>query len=220
MKVSKIQLALCCTVVSALAVEPTAVLFQNDDVKVIRALEKAHVKGNFHEHKPNRVMVYLGSGKQRFEYQDGRKAQEFDWKPGQVVWSPAEGMHSPEVVSDEPFNILEVELKKPGSGKSSAGAKDAVKLDGEHYKLELENDQVRVLRLRLSAHESTKVVEQSRNAVLVFLTDQDTKMTDAAGKSQTAKHKAGEAVWAAPGSMKIENSGGAPLEIIVVEVKS
>src|ERR1700712_3201351 len=142
MRMLKLQLLVCCgTAVGAFAVEPSAPLFQNDDVRVIRALEKAHVKGAFHEHKPNRVMVYLQAGKQRFEYQDARKPQVFDWKAGQVVWSPAEGMHSPEVTGDEPFNIVEVELKKPGAA-SPAGAHDVLTVDKKHYKVELENDQV------------------------------------------------------------------------------
>ena len=53
-------------------VEPSADLFENDQVKVVRAMEKPGAKGKFHEHKLNRVMVYLQSGRQRFEYQDGR----------------------------------------------------------------------------------------------------------------------------------------------------
>jgi len=227
MRTSKVRLLACCAAAvcaliagSGIPVEPGAPLFQNDDVRVIRALEKAHVKGNFHEHKPNRVMVYLQAGKQKFEYQDGRKAQVLDWKPGQVVWSPAEGMHSPEVISDEPFNIVEVELKKPPAGKSASVPRDSVKLDAAHHTVELDNDQVRVVRVRLAAHESTPMIEHPRNAVLIFLTDQETKTTDATGKVETSKHKAGEAVWALPGTMKMENAGNAPLEMVVVEVKS
>src|SRR4051812_27475467 len=93
------------------AAEPSAKLFENDQVNVVRALEKPHVKGKFHEHKTNRVMIYLQSGSQRFEYQDGKKPERFDWKAGQVKWSPASGMHAPETVTDGPFNIIEIELK-------------------------------------------------------------------------------------------------------------
>ena len=114
--ISKVQLVLfCATAMGLFAVEPSATLLENGDVKVVRALEKAHVKGSFHDHKVNRVMVYLQDGSQRFEYQDGRQPRVFDWKAGQVVWSPAEGMHSPEVISDAAFNIIELELKKPGA---------------------------------------------------------------------------------------------------------
>ena len=188
----------------ASAVLPSATLFDNDEVKVIRALERPHVKGSFHEHKVNRVMIYLESGKQRFEYKDGRKAAEFDWKPGQIDWSEPDGIHSPEVVTDEPFNIVEMELKKPGG---AAIKKDGLTADPKHYKLEFENSQVRVLRLKLGPHEETPSVERSNNTVAVFLTDGD-------------NHKMGDAVWETPGSAKIENTGSAPLEVVLVELKN
>ena len=200
--ISKVQLLFCCgAALGAIAVEPGATLFENNDVKVIRALEKAHVKGKFHEHTSNRVMVYLQNGTQRFEYQDARKPAVFDWKAGQVVWSPPEGMHSPEVTGNEPFNIIEVELKKP-AGKP---AHDAAKLDGKHIKVELENDQVRVLRATLGPHESAPVPD-SHNRVAIFLTD-------------AANHKAGDAVWETAADEKIDNSGDKPLEMVLVELR-
>lgn len=195
------------------AVEPSASLFENADVKVVRALEKVHVKGSFHEHKINRVMIYLQNGKQRFEYQDGRKPVVFDWKAGQIDWSVPEGIHSPEVIGDEPFNIVEIELKKPGGGA-------VTKVDAKEFHLELENPQVRVFRLKLAAHQATPAVEFKHNVVAVFLSEQELKVTDAAGKAETVKHKLGDAVWEAPGTRKIENVGAAPAEIVLVEVRN
>src|SRR4051794_30828172 len=115
----------CVTALAAATAEPSAKLFENDQVNVVRALEKPHVKGKFHEHKTNRVMIYLGSGSQKFEYQDGRKPGNFNWKAGEVKWSVADGMHSPEVTTNEPFNIVEVEVKKAGgTPKKVTGAQD------------------------------------------------------------------------------------------------
>ena len=217
--ISRVQLVLfCAATIGLFAVEPSATLLENGDVKVSRALEKAHVKGSFHEHKTNRVMVYLQSGRQRFEYQDGRQPQVFDWKAGQVVWSPSEGMHSPEVVSDDPFNIIEMELKKPGAGKAVSGPHDALKIDGKQYKLEFENDQVRVVRLKLGPHEATPVIERSRNSVAIFLTDAALRTTDSKGVVASVTHKAGEAVWETPVTQKVENVSDVPLEMVLVEL--
>ena len=204
----------------AFALEPSAALFENDSVKVTRALEKAHVKGSFHEHKLNRVMVYLESGRQRFEYQDGRQPAVFDWKAGQVVWSPSEGMHSPEVVSDDPFNIIEIEVKKPVGGNVVTAGQDALKVDGKHYKLEFENDQVRVLRMTLGARQSTPMIEESRNRVAVFLSDQEIRTTDLKGAVETATHKRGEAIWQAAKAEKMENAGDGQPEMVLVELKN
>ncbi len=183
---------------------PSASLFENNDVKVTRALEKAHVKGSFHEHKVNRVMVYLQDGRQRFEYQDGRAPAVFEWKAGQVVWSVPEGMHSPEVVSDDAFNIVEIELKKPGVAVVALKKPSA-----KYFKVEFENNQVRVLRLKLGPHQSTPAMTRDHGAVAVYLTDQE-----------STPHKAGDAVWETPGNWKVENAGGKPLEMILVELRN
>jgi hypothetical protein len=205
---------------AALPVEPGGPYFENDQVKVFRALEKAHVKSKFHEHKVNRVMVYLQSGRQSFEYQDGRKPQVFDWKAGQVVWSPADGMHSPEVLSDLSFNIVEVELKNAGSSKPITSRLDPVKIDPKHYKVEFENNQVRVTRVRVGAHESIPMNEQPLNRVTVFLTDQVDRITDSNGKIDTVRHKAGEVTWGTPTAHKEENLGDETFEVMLVEIKS
>jgi uncharacterized RmlC-like cupin family protein len=213
------SLLVCCATFAAAPVEPNATLFENDQVKVVRALEKAHVKGSFHEHKMNRVMIYLQPGGQRFEYQDGRKPEVFDWKAGEVKWSPASGMHSPEVISDAPFNIVEVELKNPGTGKAITTSLDPVKIDPKHYKVEFENDQVRVLRVSIGAHQTAPNHEHMLNRVTVYLTDQDFRVTTADGKVDSVQHKAGEAAWGTPVIHKEENASDKPFEVIVVEIK-
>ena len=191
----------CSAFAAVIATQPSTTLFENDQVKVSRALERAHVKGGFHEHKPNRVMVYLQDGQQRFEYQDGRKPAVFNWKAGQVVWSPAEGMHSPEVTGDNPFNIIEVELKHPGPGTAFKG-----KIDAKHLTVEFENPQVRVLRLKLAPHEKVKLAGET-NAVAIYLTD-------------TAGHKNGEALSEPAGPGVEENGGTQPEEMIIIQLKS
>ena len=212
------------TTVVAQAVEPSATLFENDQVKVVRALEKAHVKGKFHDHSLNRVMVYLEYGRQRFEYQDGRQPEVFDWTAGQVKWSPAEGMHSPEVVGDDPFNIIEVVLKKlaaGGSGVAGAGGDtlDPVHIDPKHYKIEFENDQVRVLRVKIGGHETTPMHDHLLNRVTVFLSDQNFSVTTADGKVDSVQHKAGDVAWGTKVTHREQNLSDQAFEAVVVEVK-
>jgi uncharacterized RmlC-like cupin family protein len=206
-------------VAQTIAVTPSATLFENDQVKVVRALEKPHVKGKFHDHKLNRVMVYLQSGRQRFEYHDGREPAVFSYKAGEVKWSPAEGMHSPEVVSSEPFNIIEIELKQPGTGKKITTSIDPVKIDPKHYTVEFENDQVRVIRAHLGPHESTPMHEHTLNRVIVFLSDSNVRVTGADGKVAMTERKAGEASWSAPATHREENLNDAPFEVVAIEIK-
>lgn len=214
------SLIACCAAFAALPVEPSATLFENEQAKVTRALEKPHVKGKFHEHKRNRVMVYLQSGSQTFEYQDGRKPAQFDWKAGQVKWSPADGMHSPEVTTGTPFNIVEVELKKPGTGKAATSPLDPVKVDPKHYKVEFENNQVRVVRVKVGAHESLPDHEHSLNRVTVFLTDQDVRSTSTDRKVEMLHRKAGDVLWGTPTRHSEENLSDKPFELVLIELKS
>ena len=121
------------------------VRYDNDEVKVARALEKANVQGKFHQHEMNRVMIYLQPGKQRFEYQDGRPTVLSVFKAGEVVWSPPTGMHAGTVL-DHDFNIIEVEMKTKSTSTPISSDHDPLKVDPAQCKLELENSQVRVVR--------------------------------------------------------------------------
>jgi quercetin dioxygenase-like cupin family protein len=197
---------------------PSAPLLENDEVKVIRALEKNQVVGKFHQHDMNRVMVYLQSGRQRFECQDGRPPAVFDWKAGQVVWSPPSGMHSPQVL-DHDFDIIEIELKNAGTDKAIAGNLDSLKVDPGDYKLEFENSQVRVLRVRIGPHAVAPMHAHATNRVTVFLTDQNFRTTDSTGKVQTVEHKAGDVAWGTPIEHTEQNLSSEPFEAVTVEVK-
>ena len=197
---------------------PSAVLLENDEVKVARALEKNQVVGKFHQHEMNRVMVYLQSGRQRFEYQDGRQPAVFDWKAGQVVWSPPSGMHSPKVL-DHDFDIIEIELKTPGTDKAVSSTLDPLKVDPGHYTLEFENPQVRVLRVRIPPHGVTPMHAHSTDRVTVFLTDQDFQTKDSRGMVATVEHKAGDVAWGTPIEHSEQNLSNQPFEAVTVELK-
>src|ERR1700721_1562385 len=170
---------------------PSAVLLENNEVKVARALEKYQVPGKFHQHDMNRVMIYLQPGRQRFEYQEGRKPAVFDFKAGQVVWSPPTGMHLGEVM-DHDFNIIEVELKTQGTDKKLTEKLDPLKVDPAHYKLEFENPQVRVLRVKIPAHAVVPMHAHSTDRVTVFLTDENFRSKDSTVNGETAIYKAGD----------------------------
>ncbi len=209
-----------CATLVAIPLEPSATLIENDQVKVFRAVEEPHAKGKFHAHTQDRVMIYLQPGRQRFEYQDGRQPEVFDFKAGEVKWSPISGMHSPEVISDDAFNIIEIGLKTSGTGKAITSNLDPLKVDPKHYKLEFENAQVRVLRVKIEPHGATPMHEHSVNRVTVFLTDQEFRVTDSHGKIDIVKHKAGDAVWGTPTTHAEENLSNNPFEVVAIELKS
>jgi hypothetical protein len=197
---------------------PSALLFDNNEAKVLRALEAYGVPAKFHKHDRNRVMVYLQSARQRFEYQDGRQPETFDFKAGEVKWSLADGMHAGQVL-DHDFNIIEIELKTPGTNQTITGKRDPLKVDPSHYTLEFENPQVRVLRLRIEPHGKTKTHTYTTGRAIVLLTDQPLRIKHSSGMVETVEHKAGDVVWELPTTEAEQNVGDKPFEAVIAEVK-
>src|SRR4051794_497938 len=141
------------------AAERIATPLENDYVKVLDVTVQPHEKTRLHQHKVNRVMVYLDAGTQHFEYEGGKPA-DLHWKAGQALWSPAAGNHTAEITSSTPVRIIEVELKKPGNAAASPTAPlDPVKVDPKHYHVEFENDQVRVVRVKIGPGQTAPMHE-------------------------------------------------------------
>lgn len=95
---------------------------------------------------------------------------------------------------------------------------DPVKADPKHYKVELENDNVRVLRVHYEPGEKS-VMHFHPRSVAVYLTDGKTRMTLPDGKSMDSPGKAGAVSWADAGSHLPQNVGSRALDVIVVELK-
>ncbi len=191
----------------------------NEQVKVLKVTQAPHLKTTLHKHDVNRVMIYLNQGKQTIAY-EGAKTVTLDWKPGQALWSPAGGMHIAEITSNGAVTIVEIELKKPGGGNSAnASPLDPVKIDKKHYKVEFENEQVRVVRAKFGAKEIAPMHEHLLNRVVTYITDQDMNVTSADGKVEHVQHKAGDVSWGMPNKHKEENLSSKPIEVLVVELK-
>jgi quercetin dioxygenase-like cupin family protein len=104
---------------------------------------------------------------------------------------------------------------------ASAGfavAQDAVQVDPKHYKVEFENEQVRVLRITYAPGEASVMHEHPAN-VAVFLTDGQGRFTLPDGTTQDAPFEAGSVVWGDAETHLPENVGEAPFELILVELK-
>jgi quercetin dioxygenase-like cupin family protein len=101
----------------------------------------------------------------------------------------------------------------------AARAQDPVKVDPQHYKVEFENAQVRVLRISYGPHEKS-VMHGHPGSVAVFLTDNQVKFTLPDGKTEERSGKAGQTVWLAAGKHLPENMHDKPFEIILVELKA
>jgi quercetin dioxygenase-like cupin family protein len=98
-------------------------------------------------------------------------------------------------------------------------AQDPTKVDANHYKVEFENDQVRVLRVKVGAGEKS-LMHRHPDAVAIFVTDTNGKFTFPDGTTQNVTRKAGDVLWTPAVTHMPENLGSQPFEVILVELKS
>jgi quercetin dioxygenase-like cupin family protein len=98
-------------------------------------------------------------------------------------------------------------------------AQDAAKVDPKHYKVEFENDEVRVLRITYGPGEKS-VMHSHPEGVAVFLTDGSGKFTLPDGKTQDQEFKSGTVIWTPESQHQPENTGKESFEIIQIEMKT
>jgi len=222
MRIYLLLIALLCLPVVALAQDPVKVdakhykvLLDNDQVRVLKIRYGAHEKSVMHEH-PDAVAVFINEGHAKFNMPDGTSTPS-EAKAGEVRFTPA-GKHLPENVGSKPFDVVLVELKgKPGSSAAAASL-DPVKVDPEHHAVVVENDRVRVLRIKIGAHDKTKQHDHP-NGVAVFLTAGQSNITTADGKTRKGGGQAGGAMWVTAERHTVENPSAKPAEVILVELK-
>lgn len=198
------------------------VKIDNDHARVLVVSSAPRAKSELHEHKMNRVMIYLDAGKMTLTDGAG-KVETLSFKAGEALWSPATTRpHVSLNVGDHPVRIVEVELKSKPGGSSAAkpSALDWVNVDPKHCKVEIENDQVRVIRARYGAHEKGVMHEHAWSYVVAFLTDCNLKVTSPEGESRTATKAPGDVSFGGPSKHVEENLNDHPLEVVVVEFKS
>jgi quercetin dioxygenase-like cupin family protein len=95
---------------------------------------------------------------------------------------------------------------------------DPVKVDPEHYKVEFENERVRVLRIKYGAGEKS-VMHSHPESIAVFLTDAQGKFTFPDGSSEDINAKAGTVQHMDAHTHLPESRSKEPFEVIAVELK-
>ena len=103
-------------------------------------------------------------------------------------------------------------------GGGTALAQDPVKVDPAHHKIELENADVRVLRITFAPGEKAPAHDHP-NSVAVFLTDGTNRLTVAGQKPTENPQKPGDVVLLNAVKHSVENVGKTRTEVILVELK-
>jgi quercetin dioxygenase-like cupin family protein len=102
---------------------------------------------------------------------------------------------------------------------NTAIAQDAAEVDSAHYKVEFENDQVRVLRITYGPGDKSKM-HSHPESMAVFLTGGDGIFTFPDGKSEDIKWESGQFLWMPAQTHQPQNTGDKGFELIQIEMKT
>lgn len=221
---SKIALLSACSLLLALPVgaqDPVAVdpahhkvELENDQVRVLRITFGPGEKAPLHHH-PDAVAVFLTDARLEIAT-GGDKPEPTPRKRGEVIWADATD-HTVHNTGKHRAEVVLVELKAPAAARSLE--KDAVTVDPGRYTVLLENDRVRVVKIRYAAGDKS-VMHDHRPGAVVMLADALIRMTAPDGKTDDLPIRAGDILWDTGAMHQPENVGATTMEGIFVEIKS
>jgi hypothetical protein len=99
----------------------------------------------------------------------------------------------------------------------TARAQDPAKTDPAHFKVELENEHVRVLHVTVAPNAKVQVHELN-GAVVVPLIDYESKLKRTNGETSVVERKTGKAAWLPAGAREFE-SGNQGVNALLIEIK-
>ena len=117
--------------------------------------------------------------------------------------------------------VKAVLLSSGCSHRSSEGAQqlpDPLVADPDHWRLEFENERVRVTRAKVGPREVERMHQHSLPAVVVYLTEQDIQRTLPDGMTRKVHINAGVR-WVEPNAHQVENLADKPFELIRIDLK-
>jgi hypothetical protein len=198
---------------------PDTIKLDNQFVRMLFLTDQPRTKTPLHRHALNRVMIYLDPMRLILRYQDGEVERQ-NWRKGQVAWSPGGRLHTGENLLDRTARVVEVELKKPPSGKPfRISTRDPLKVNPKNVKVEFENEYVRVLRCKYAANVREPLHEHlSENRLTLALHDVEMKVTTQGAEDRMATLAAGQGAWST-GPVIHAAEANRSVEVIVIELK-
>lgn len=104
------------------------------------------------------------------------------------------------------------------ASKMQPEAQDPVTVDPEHYRVEFENERVRVLRVKFGPHEKS-VMHGHPSALEINLTIAHLLVTYPDGTAENFHAKAGQVRLSPAAELQPENLSDFPYEAIAIELK-
>ena len=191
------------------------VVFSNKYVRVIDAEVRAGDATLFHTHTEDNVPVAISGGRMRTEVMGG-KTSESSVETGGVWFARGSYTHKISNIGPTPLRFIDAEvLASPGTASSDAPLD---KVPG--LKLEIDNERVRIYRVKLAPGQSTGVHSHALAGLDVAITRGKVAVTSKDQKRQAVEVKPGQFIWRESAiAHSIENAGNSAYEAVEIEWK-
>ena len=131
---------------------------------------------------------------------------------------PGSAHHCESAPDDYAHSIREIRIELKSRLNAPPMKLDAVRVDASRYKIDFENDRVRIVRLGFGPREKGMMVEHPPR-VLVTLTEVAVKLTFADGHTDERSAPAGIAGWLEGETLLTENARDRALQVVLIEPK-
>ena len=195
------------------------VIVDNPKVRVVHVLIEPGETTEIDNQNLDRVVVWLQAGSAE-TILPGGKSTNITWKQNEAKWEPTGSSHPMRLKGSDPVNAIVVELKGNGDARKAASSpQNPWIVDPKHYRIEFENNDVRVTRVKIGPKETTQLHEHSLDRIVVYLTPMDFQITPEGGSPVHSVQKAGAVVWGTPARHTEHNLTENRFEAVVVEPK-
>ena len=191
------------------------VKFENQYIRVLDVIFPPEYTTLFHTHANDNVAVVISGGKRRVE-RLGEKPADGISKTGDASFQKATYAHRITNTDEATLHFVDVEiLASPNLSKNIT-----VRDKATGYQLILENERVRIYRLKLEAGQSTEFFTRELPNLTVVISPAKVQMESPKQKNRMEDFKPGEfRWWAGSTSHRLKNMGLTNFEAIEIELK-
>lgn len=177
--------------------EPYVIAFENDFVRIVQVtLDARHKAPPYLPAALPMVRVIIASDDARV--------------------TPGSAHYCATAPHDDGHSMREIRVELKRAPETTSMKLDAVRVDPARYKIEFENERVRIVRLGFGPREKGMMVEHPPR-VLVTLTEVVVKLLFADGHTDERGAPAGVAAWLEGETLLTENANQRPLEVVLIE---
>jgi hypothetical protein len=194
-------------------------LLQNEFVRIVRVVIPPGESTMWHEHNFDYGVLFVNGTKVHVDTTANPQGVDGNTVTKSFTYTPYAGKHFVHRVHDTEATInhqLAFEIIPP----LPIGFAVSDRTAAPQYKLEMDNDRIRVWRLQLAPGDEAGLITQKAPGIRFVLSGDRLIETHADGKVNEINLRSGEFAWL-PGaaSRSLTNVGAAPLELLEIELK-